>query len=61
MEEVIIKERDFGGDGVLRFVCRHCEKTFKYKRGRIKNPSPRDIDKWMAVAVCPYCHKKIRD
>lgn len=48
-------ETDYGGDGVLRFVCPCCGYVFRYKRGRIKNPSIKEVNAWLTQAQCRSC------
>lgn len=48
-------ETDFGGDGILRFVCPCCGFIFRYKRGRVKSPSIKEINQWLTKAQCRQC------
>lgn len=46
--------------GVLKVICPVCGYTFRYKRGRKKNPKLKEVDKWLDKARCPKCGQKIR-
>jgi len=41
----------------LEFRCPYCGYTFRYRRGRIKNPDIIDVGKWLLRAQCPKCGK----
>jgi hypothetical protein len=47
--------------GVLGYRCGHCEGAFKYLGGRKKYPRIKEVERWMEVARCPYCKRKIKE
>lgn len=49
------EQREKWGDGILRFVCPACGYVFRYKRGKVKNPTIKEIDRWLTRARCCDC------
>lgn len=47
-------------EGILRIICPACGRSSSYKRGRIKNPSVKEVDKYLMKAQCRYCGQKLR-
>lgn len=47
------------GDGILRFTCPSCGYVFRYRRGRVKNPTIKEIDEYLTRAQCRECGKLI--
>jgi len=43
------------GDGILRFSCPCCGYVFRYKRGRVRHPNVKEVDKWLTKAQCRNC------
>lgn len=48
------------GEGVLVITCPCCGQRFRFRRGKVKNPEPKEIDKYFLKAQCPYCGQKLR-
>lgn len=46
--------------GVLRITCPACGRSARYKRGRVKNPSVKDVDQYLMKAQCRYCGQLLR-
>lgn len=47
-------------EGILRITCPACGRSARYKRGRVKNPSVKEVDKYLMKAQCRYCGQKLR-
>lgn len=44
---------------VQKYHCQNCDRIFNIKRGW-KILSLPELKKWLKIARCPYCGKKIR-
>lgn len=47
-------------EGILRITCPACGRSARYKRGRVKNPSVKEVDQYLMKAQCRYCGQKLR-
>lgn len=47
-------------DGVLRITCPACGASSRYKRGRVKNPTVKEVDQYLMKAQCRFCGQLLR-
>lgn len=47
-------------EGVLKIKCPVCFKFFRYRRGRVKNPTLKELETYFKKAQCPNCGQKLR-
>lgn len=47
-------------EGILRITCPACGSSARYKRGRVKNPTVKEVDQYLVKAQCRYCGQKLR-